>query len=139
MSAALARPKRQQARQRLLRTPVPQKLMVHELVRRGSALHIHAQTNTQESLELLRQLLRLLQSWRAMRGDEVQRLERLFVEVRRLALDHLDGHDAQRPYVDLRAVLLLLNDFRSHPVGCADHGGSLGALLGEFGAEAEVS
>jgi hypothetical protein len=32
----------------------------------------------------------------------------------------------------------LLDDFGCHPVGRADHGGAFGALLGEFGTEAEV-
>ena len=32
----------------------------------------------------------------------------------------------------------MLDDFGGHPVGGADHGGAFVALLGEFGAEAEV-
>jgi len=115
-----------------------QELMPPQLLRRSPTLHIHTKTHTQESLQLLAQLLRLLQPGRAIRRNQVQRLQRLLVQVRRLGLDHLDGHDAEGPDVDFAAVLLLLDDFGRHPIGRADHGGALVALLGELGAEAEV-
>lgn len=115
-----------------------QELMPAQLLRRRSTLNVDAQANTQESLELLTQLLRLLQPRRAVRRNQIKRLERLLVQIRRFGLDHFDGHDAERPDVDFGAVFFLLDDFGGHPVGSADHGGAFGALLGEFGAEAEV-
>ena len=33
----------------------------------------------------------------------------------------------------------MFDDFRGHPVRRADHGGAFGFLVGEFGAEAEIS
>ena len=55
-----------------------------------------------------------------------------------LAGGHLDDGAGDGPDVRLAPVPILLYDLRRHPVGRADHGGALGALLGEFGAEAEV-
>lgn len=99
--------------------------MRKQFVSSGTAAHVDAQANAQEGLELLAKLLRLLQSWGAVGGNEIQRLQRLLVEVRWLRLDHLDRHDTERPAVDLGTILLLLDDFRGHPVWCADHGGTL--------------
>ena len=114
--------------------------VVHEqLVRRGAALDLDAQAHGQERLEFLADLLGLLQPRRSVRSDEVESLERLLVEVWRLRLDHLDGHDAQGPDVDLRAVLLLLDDFGRHPIWRSDHGGALRLGIRELSAEAEIS
>lgn len=79
---------------------MPQELMIHKLVCRSAALNIDAQTHAQESFELLAQFLGFLEAGRAMRGDKVERLERLFVEVWWFGFDHFDGHDAERPDVD---------------------------------------
>lgn len=136
MSAALPEP--QQLAEAGNAASVLQEIVPAQLLRRRAALDVHAKTHAEESLQLLRQLLRLLQPGRAVRGDQVEGLQGLFVEVGGLGLDHLDGHDAEGPDVDLGAVLLLLDDLGRHPVGRTDHGGALGALLGELGAEAEV-
>lgn len=137
MPAALP-PKPQQLPQTRQRTAMLQELMPPELLSSSATLNIHAQTNRQESLQLLRQLLGLLEPRGAIRRDQVKRLQGLLVQVRGFGLDHLDGHDAQRPDVDFTAVFLLLDDLGRHPVWGADHGGALAALLGQFGAEAEV-
>ena len=115
-----------------------QELVLTELLRRGPALHIHTETHAEKGLELLTKFLRLLKSGCSVRGDQIQRLKWLLIEIRRLGLDHFDGHDPEGPDVDFAAVFLLFDDFGGHPVGCADHGRAFGALLGEFGAEAEV-
>lgn len=115
-----------------------QKVMIQQLLRRRATLDIHAQTHRQERLELFTQTLGLLEARRAVGGDQIQGLEGLLVEVGRFRLNHFDGHDAERPDVDFRAVLLLLDDLGGHPVGGADHGGALGLGLGELGAEAEI-
>lgn len=112
--------------------------VLEQLVGRGTALDVGTETDGEEGLEVLAERLWLLERGRAVGGNQIERLERLFVEVRRLVLDHLDGHDAETPDVDLGAVLFLLDDLGRHPVGRADHGGALVALLGQFGAEAEV-
>ena len=72
-----------------------EEVMAHELGRTGTRLDIDAETDRQESLELLGQFIWLLEAGRAVCGDEVERLEGLFVEVRWLGFDHLDGHDTQ--------------------------------------------
>lgn len=133
-----ALPKPQQLAETGETAPMLQKLMLAELLGGGATLDIDTEADAQERLELLGQLLGLLEARGAVGGDQVQSLEGLLVEVRRLGLDHFDRHDAEGPDVDFAAVLLLLDDLGRHPVGRADHGGAFGALLGEFGAEAEV-
>lgn len=115
-----------------------QELVAAQLLGGRTALDVDAQTHGQERLELLAQLLGLLEARGAVGGDQIQRLERLLVQVGGFGLDHLDGHDAQTPDVDFAAVLLLFHDLGRHPVGGADHCGALVALLGQLGAEAEV-
>lgn len=82
---------RREARQRTSRL---QEGMVKQLVSGSTALDVSTQTNGQEALEVLGQRLGLLKRRRAVGGDQVQRLERLFIQVRRLVLNHLNGHDA---------------------------------------------
>ena len=128
----------QQPSQTIPRAPALQEIMANKLISRRPTLNIHAKTHAQERLELLGQLLWLLEARGAVGSDEVQGLKGLLVEVGRLRLDHLDGHDAEGPDVDFAAVFLLLDDFGGHPVGGADHGGALVALLGQLGAETKV-
>lgn len=116
----------------------PEEIGREDLNGSGTVLDIDGQTLAQEDFQVATELVRVLQRWRAVGGDQKKCFERLFVEIRRLGFDHLDGHDAERPHVNFAVVLLLLDDFRSHPVGCADHGRALRFLVGEFSAEAEV-
>lgn len=116
----------------------PKEIARQDLNGSGAILDIDSQTLTQEDFQVAAELVRMLQRWRAVGGDQEKGLERFFIQIWRLGLDHLDGHDAERPHVDFAAVLLLLDDFRGHPVRCANHGRSLGFLVGEFGAEAKV-
>lgn len=116
-----------------------EEIMAHKLARASTTLDIDAQADGQEGLKFLGQLIGLLKAGRAVCRDKVEGLEGLFVEVRRLGLNHFDGHNAQGPDVDFVAVLLLLDNFGSHPVGCTDHCCALGALFGELGAESEIS
>ena len=109
-----------------------------KLLGSGTRLDINAQADAQEALEFLAKGLGLLQTWCTVGGDQVQSLQRLLVKVWRLRLDHLDGHNTQGPDVDFAAILLLLDDFRSHPVGGSDHCGTLAALLSQLGTETEV-
>jgi hypothetical protein len=128
-----------QVRQARQRAAVFQEVVHKQLVCRRTALDVDTQTHRQESLELLAQLVGLLEAGRSVGGNQVQRLQGLLVQVGGLRLDHFNSHDTQRPDVDLGAVLLLLDDFGSHPVGRADHGGTLRLGLSELGTEAEIS
>jgi hypothetical protein len=119
-------------------TPTLQEVMANQLARASSRLDINAKAHRQESLELLGQLVRLLETRRTVRSDKVKSFEGLLVQVRRFRLDHLDSHDTQRPDVNLVAILLLLDDLGRHPVRCSDHGCALGALFGELGAETKI-
>ena len=85
----------QQIRQAGQRTPIFQELVCQQLGRAGTALDVDAETDAQERLELAAEFLRRLQAGRAVRGDEVEGFERFLVQVRRLGLDHFDGHDAE--------------------------------------------
>lgn len=69
--------------------------MGQQLLRGGTAAHVDTEADAQERLELLAEFLRSLQPWSTVRGNEVQCLQWLFVEIRRLGFDHLDGHDAE--------------------------------------------
>lgn len=94
-----------------------------------------------------------------MRRNQIERPQRVLVQVGRLTLDHLDRHDAERPDVDLCrlilvslaggslcvivtaylwSVLLPVDDFRGHPVRRAHHRGSFRLLGGDLRAEAKV-
>ena len=128
----------EQISQALESAAVLQEVVLKKLCGGGSATNIDAETDRQECLQLLAQLLGLLQAWSTVGGDQVQGLQGLLVEVRGLGLDHLNCHDTQGPDINLRAILLLLDDLRSHPVRCTNHGGTLGLGFGEFGAETEV-
>jgi hypothetical protein len=136
VTAALPEP--QQLAQAGQRAAMLQELVPTQLLCRRTALHVHAQTYTQEGFQFFAQLLWLLESGRAVRGNEVQRLQRLLIQVRWLGLNHLDRHDTKRPDVDLVAVLFLLDNFGRHPVRRADHGGALVSLLSKLGTEPKI-
>jgi hypothetical protein len=116
-----------------------EEIVLEEFVGRGSAPNIDAETDRQESLQLLAELLWLLETRCTISSNQVQCLQWFLVEVGWLRLDHFDGHDTQRPNVDLGAILLLLDDFRSHPVRCTDHSGALGLGFSELGTETKIS
>lgn len=116
-----------------------QEFVGEELVGGSAAVNIDAEADAQESLELLAELLGLLETGGSVGGNKVEGLEGLFVQVGGLRLDHFDGHNAQRPAVNLRAILLLLDHLGCHPVRSADHGSALVLVFGQLGAEAEIS
>ena len=102
-----------------------QEIVFEQLISAGSASNVDAETDGKESLQLFAKFLRLLQSGRAVRSDEIERLERFLIEVWGLGFDHLDRHDSKGPDIDFRAVFFLLNDLRCHPVRCTNHSGTL--------------
>ena len=113
--------------------------MLQQLVGRCATSNVDAETHGQEGLELLAKFLGFLQARRTVRGNEIKCLQRLFVEVGRLRLDHFNRHDTKRPNVDLWAVFLLFDNLRCHPIRRSNHGGSLRFGFGEFGTETEIS
>lgn len=64
--------------------------------------------------------------------------ERILVQVWRLTLNHLDGHDTETPNVDLGTVLFARDDLGSHPVRGSDHGRSLCGGLAQLSAKTKV-
>lgn len=112
--------------------------MGQQLARASPALDINTETDAEEVLERHPKLLGVAEARSTIRGDQVQRLERLLVEVWWLGLDHFNSHDAERPDVDFRAVLLLLHNLRGHPVRGANHGCTLRLGFSELGAESEI-
>lgn len=112
--------------------------MLQEFLGGGAAPDVDAETHAQEGLEFLAEFLGLLETGGAVGGDQVESLEGFFVQVRGFGFNHLNRHDTQGPAVHLGPVFFLLDDFGSHPVRGADHGGTLALGFGEFGAEAKV-
>jgi len=111
---------------------------IQQLVRTRPALDIHAQADRQEVLELPTKRLGFLECGGTIGGNEVEGLERFLVEVRWLVLNHLDGHDAQRPDIDFGPVFFLLDYLRCHPVWRTHHRRAFRFLVRELGAETEV-
>jgi len=101
-------------------------------------LRVHLEGKVQEIPKHGRQLLLVLDLRRAVGGDQPQGAQRRLGQVRRLALDHLDGHDAQRPNVHLAAVLLARHHLGRHPIRRAHHGGTLVLRLVDGRTEAKV-
>lgn len=128
----------QQTSQASQRTSSLQEVVREEFSRSGSALHIHAEANGQKGLEVLAQFIGFLQSRSTVGCDEIESFEWFFIQIWRFGLDHFDGHDAQRPDVNLWSILFLLHNFRCHPVRGSNHGGTLALLLCELGTEPEV-
>lgn len=75
---------------------------------------------------------------RAVGSDEPQGTQRTLVEVWGLSLNHLNGHDAQGPDVDLAAIFFTGNNLWCHPVGRSDHGRALVVVLVDLRAEAKI-
>ncbi len=128
----------QETGKRLNRTSALEEVVLEEFLSTGSATDVDTKADGQEGLEVLAEALWVLQAWSSVGGDQVECLEWLLVKVWRLGLNHLNSHDTQGPNVDLWSILLLLDNLRSHPVRCTDHGGTLGFRLGELGTETEV-
>ena len=115
-----------------------EEVTIQDLDGGGAILDVDSQALTEEDFELAAELVGALECRGAVGGDQEKSFQRLFIEIRRLGLNHLDSHDTERPHVNFAAIFLLLDDFGGHPVGRPDHGGALVALFGQFGAEAEV-
>lgn len=102
-------------------------------------VHVYLQTLVQKVLENDGQLVPILDDRFAVCGNEIEGAQRVLVEIWRLSLNHLDGHDPQRPDVHLGPIVLSCHHLRRHPVGRADHGGPLVLLGADLGAKAKVS
>lgn len=65
--------------------------------------------------------------------------QRIFIKVRWFPLNHLNGHDAQTPDVDLWPILFPSNNLWCHPVGSSNHGATFALLWRYCGTEAKIS
>ena len=126
---------RRQSRQRLR---LRQEGMSEKVSRRRSLVGIDFERDREEIAEHDRELLRVVDSRRAVRRDQVQRAERLLVEIWRFAFDHFDRHNAERPNVDFGAILFAGDDFGRHPVRRTDHRCSLRIVALDLSAEPKV-
>ncbi len=115
-----------------------QEIMLKKLNCGSSAPDVDTETNRQECLQLFAQLLRFLQAWRTISGNEIKRFQGFLVEIWGFGLDHFDSHNTKRPNVNLRAVFLLLDNFRSHPIRRSNHRGTFRLGFGELGAETKI-
>lgn len=115
-----------------------QEFVGEELISGSAALDIDAKAYAQERLEFLAELLGLFETGGSVGSNKIEGLQGLFVQVGGFRLNHFNGHDAQRPAVDLRAILLLLDHLGCHPVGSANHRGALVLVFGQLGTEAEI-
>jgi hypothetical protein len=111
---------------------------LQQIMRTGTLLGVNLESEVEEVLEGGRQVVLLLDRRCAVGRDQIERAQRRLGQVRRLAFNHLDSHDAQTPDVDLATVLFACDNFRSHPVGRANHGRTLHVGLVDLGAEAKI-
>lgn len=75
----------------------------------------------QEVAEYVREIVFIFNRGCAVRSNEVESPQGRLGQIWRLSLNHLDGHDAQTPDVDLPAVILTGDDLGCHPVWRSDH------------------
>ena len=104
-----------------------------------SLLWVNLECQVKEFLENAGQVVLGFDGWCAVRGNEVECTERRLCQVRRLALNHFNGHDAQTPDVNLAAVVFAGHNLWGHPVWSANHSSSLVLLLINLSTETEVS
>ncbi len=112
--------------------------MAQHLVGAWPLLHIHLQAFVQKILENRRQLISILDLRLPVCRDQIEGAQRILVEIGRLALDHLDGHDAQGPDIHFGPVVLPGDHFRRHPIRRAHHRRPLVLLGGNLRAEAKI-
>jgi len=70
--------------------------------------------------------------------DEPKSTQRTLVEVWWFSLNHLNGHDAQRPNIDLATVLFAGDNLWCHPVWRSYHGRTLVVVLVDLSAEPKI-
>ena len=88
--------------------------MIEQLGRTGAFLNVDLEAAVKETLKFRRQLRRILELRFAVGRDQEQCSHRGLVQVRRLALDHLNHHDPQTPHVHL-VIVALPDDSTFHP------------------------
>ena len=85
-----------QGRQRTQRLGQFEERMLEQFRRRRSLLCVNLERLGEVVCKHLREILRVGDLWRAVGGDEVECLERVLVQVRRLALDHFCMRNVRR-------------------------------------------
>lgn len=104
----------------------------------GSLLWIYLERKREEIFEDLREGVLLFDLRCTVGSDQPQRSKRRLGQVGRFALDHLDGHDAQRPDIYFAAVLLACDHLGCHPIWSTDHCCSLVLRFVDGGAETKI-
>lgn len=104
----------------------------------SSLFGVDLQGQMQKVPENRRQVVLVFDLRGACCGDQIQSSKRRFVQIRRLSLDHFNGHDTQTPDINLSSVLLPADNFRSHPVRCSNHGIPLVLGVIDLGTETKV-
>lgn len=79
--SALLSPPQQLTQAAQTASTILQEIIYEQLFCTGTTLHIHAQTHTQEALKFSAELVRVLQSRRAVGRNQEESLQWLFVEV----------------------------------------------------------
>jgi hypothetical protein len=111
----------------------------HQKIMSASPLvRIYLEREAQEVAEHCGQGMLFLDCWCSVRCNEPESAKRAFVQVRRLSFNHLNGHNAERPDVDLAAVFFPGYDLGGHPVWGSDHGSSLVVTFVDLCAESEI-
>ena len=59
-------------------------------------------------------------------------------EERRLAIAQFNDHHSQRPHINFLVIILLTNEFGSHPCRSSDYGLTVEFLFGELHGESEI-
>lgn len=108
-----------------------------QLLGRWPSIRILNKALSDEVLEVLTVLVPFQSRGRCLWNLE-KHLHRMRAGIWRLAVDHLDRSDSERPDVRLEVVSSLLDDFRRHPKRRADECVSLGLDVGELRCNSEI-
>lgn len=108
-----------------------------QLLRARTTIGILRQALGDEIFERVAVLV-AFESRRRLLRDQEEHLHRVGTGMGRLAVDHFNGSNAQRPNVGLIIVPGLLDDLRGHPERRADESVALGFDVGQLGRNPKI-
>lgn len=112
---------------------------LQQLSRTRPLIRIHLQTLGQIIRKHIGQILGVGNLGSAIGRNQIQRLERILVQIRRFTFNHLNSHNAQTPNVHFGSVFLPCDNFRSHPVRGTNHSCTFGICrIGDLCTETKV-